>query len=86
MWNLFLGDKSTKLKTKAKKELIILPIIDIGETNALQPWKAQPYKICAVCGKKAIHYTKTAQAGSPCQASKNQSNKNRICHGLPHEY
>ena len=45
-----------------------MPIIDLEETNSLQPWKAQPYKNCAVCGKKAIHYTKTAQAGTVCQA------------------
>ncbi len=57
-----------KSKTNAKKGLKSLPIIDIEETNSLQPWKARPYKICAVCGKKAIHYTKTAQAGTVCQA------------------
>jgi hypothetical protein len=57
-----------KSNTKAKKGLTSLPIIDLGETNSLQPWKARSYKICAVCGKKAIHYTKTAQAGTVCQA------------------
>ena len=57
-----------KSKTNAKKRLTNLPIIDLGETNALQPWKDQPYKICDVCGKGNTYYTQTAQAGTVCQA------------------
>ncbi|MFK5952837.1 MAG: hypothetical protein QM498_07235 [Desulfobacterium sp.] len=57
-----------KSKTNAKKGLTSLPIIDLGETNALKPWKAGPYESCAICGKGGIYYTQTAQAGTVCQA------------------
>jgi len=57
-----------KSKTNDKRGLTSLPIIDLGETNALEPWKERSSKPCAVCGKKVTYYTQTAQTGTVCQA------------------